>query len=191
MKIGVIVPQGWHQRVRRTRAAGRLAALGRRRAAGRAARVRVDLAVRPLPHDPAPDGRDHLRVVHGPIRTRRADEPRPDRPHRHLHGVPQPGPHRQDDLDHGRHQRRAHGAGHRRRLEARRVAGVRLRLPGDAERLARLADDLEVITRMLAGDRHEHATYEGAYGRSGTRSTSPSPSSSHGCRSWSAATART
>jgi F420-dependent oxidoreductase-like protein len=33
--------------------------------------------------------------------------------------------------------------------------------PETAERLARLADDLEVITRMLAGDRHEHATYEG------------------------------
>ena len=35
--------------------------------------------------------------------------------------------------------------------------------PGTKERLARLGDDLEVITRMLAGDRHEHATYEGTY----------------------------
>ncbi|MFP5343813.1 MAG: TIGR03560 family F420-dependent LLM class oxidoreductase [Candidatus Limnocylindria bacterium] len=35
--------------------------------------------------------------------------------------------------------------------------------PDTRERLARLADDLEVIRRMLAGDRHEHATYEGEY----------------------------
>jgi F420-dependent oxidoreductase-like protein len=37
--------------------------------------------------------------------------------------------------------------------------------PETKERLARLADDLEVITRMLAGDRHEHATYDGRYSR--------------------------
>ena len=35
--------------------------------------------------------------------------------------------------------------------------------PDTRERLKRLGDDLEVITRMLAGDRHEHATYEGEY----------------------------
>ena len=35
--------------------------------------------------------------------------------------------------------------------------------PETKERLAALADHLEVITRMLAGDRHEHATYEGDY----------------------------
>ncbi len=35
--------------------------------------------------------------------------------------------------------------------------------PETKERLARLADDLEVVTRMLAGDRHQHATYEGVY----------------------------
>jgi F420-dependent oxidoreductase-like protein len=35
--------------------------------------------------------------------------------------------------------------------------------PETKERLARLGDDLEVITRMLAGDRHEHATFEGEY----------------------------
>lgn len=37
--------------------------------------------------------------------------------------------------------------------------------PPTRERLARLGDDLEVITRMLAGDRHEHATYAGRYAR--------------------------
>jgi F420-dependent oxidoreductase-like protein len=35
--------------------------------------------------------------------------------------------------------------------------------PETKERLARLSDDLEVITRMLAGDKHRHATYEGKY----------------------------
>ncbi|MEA2632605.1 MAG: hypothetical protein QOE66_2824 [Chloroflexota bacterium] len=37
--------------------------------------------------------------------------------------------------------------------------------PETKERLARLGDDLEVITRMLAGDRHQHATYEGSYSK--------------------------
>jgi F420-dependent oxidoreductase-like protein len=37
--------------------------------------------------------------------------------------------------------------------------------PETRERLARLDDDLEVITRMLAGDNHHHATYEGTYAR--------------------------
>jgi F420-dependent oxidoreductase-like protein len=35
--------------------------------------------------------------------------------------------------------------------------------PETRERLARLGDDLEVITAMLAGDKHQHATYEGRY----------------------------
>ena len=35
--------------------------------------------------------------------------------------------------------------------------------PETKERLARLADDLEVITRMLDGDKHQHATHEGRY----------------------------
>ena len=35
--------------------------------------------------------------------------------------------------------------------------------PETLERLAALADHLEVITRMLSGDRHDHATFEGRY----------------------------
>ncbi len=35
--------------------------------------------------------------------------------------------------------------------------------PETPERLARLGDDLGVITAMLAGDKHEHATFEGRY----------------------------
>ncbi len=35
--------------------------------------------------------------------------------------------------------------------------------PETRERLARLGDDLEVFVRMLAGDKHDHATYVGRY----------------------------
>jgi F420-dependent oxidoreductase-like protein len=35
--------------------------------------------------------------------------------------------------------------------------------PETKERLARLGDDLEVITRMLEGDKHQYATFEGRY----------------------------
>jgi F420-dependent oxidoreductase-like protein len=35
--------------------------------------------------------------------------------------------------------------------------------PETPERLARLGDDLGVITAMLSGDRHDHATFEGRY----------------------------
>jgi F420-dependent oxidoreductase-like protein len=37
--------------------------------------------------------------------------------------------------------------------------------PETRERLARLADDLGVISAMLAGDKHEHATFEGRYSK--------------------------
>ena len=36
--------------------------------------------------------------------------------------------------------------------------------PETKERLARLGDDLGVISAMLAGDKHDHATYEGSHG---------------------------
>ncbi len=35
--------------------------------------------------------------------------------------------------------------------------------PETRERLARLGDDLEVISRMLAGDKRDHATFDGTY----------------------------
>ena len=59
--------------------------------------------------------------------------------------------------------------------------------PETPERLARLGDDLEVITRMLAPGRTVHATFDGHTRASRTRSTSPSPPGS-ACRSSSAAT---
>ena len=41
--------------------------------------------------------------------------------------------------------------------------------PETPERLARLGDDLGVITAMLAGDKHQHATYEGRTPRPNAR----------------------
>ena len=35
--------------------------------------------------------------------------------------------------------------------------------PETRERLARLADDLEVVNRMMDGDRHQHASFAGSY----------------------------
>src|SRR6187402_225455 len=37
--------------------------------------------------------------------------------------------------------------------------------PETKERLGRLGDDLEVITRMLDGDKHQHATFDGQYSK--------------------------
>ena len=180
------------RRIRRLGAARRVAADDGGRPPGRATRVRVDLAVRPLPDGPAADRRDHLRVVHVAVRAGGADRARPARPHRHLHRVPQPGADGQDDLDDGHHQRRADGARHRRRLEARRVAGLRLRLPRD--------QGTSGAPRQRPGGDHPHARGRQAPARlvrghaiprSATRSTSPSRSSSRASRSWSAATGRT
>jgi F420-dependent oxidoreductase-like protein len=47
--------------------------------------------------------------------------------------------------------------------------------PETKERLARLADDLEVISAMLAGDRHEHATFEGRYSEVNDARNVPKP----------------
>ena len=47
--------------------------------------------------------------------------------------------------------------------------------PETSERLGRLADDLEVITRMLAGDRRQHATYEGRYAKVSNARNVPKP----------------
>ena len=122
---------GLGRRVRRLAAARRMASDDRRRAAGREARVRVALAVRSLPHGPAPDRRDHLRVVHHALGAGGADQPGPTGARRHLHGIPQPGPDGQDDFDDGFDQWRADGPRYRGGLETRRVACLRLRLSRD------------------------------------------------------------
>ena len=119
-------------------------------------------------------------------------DPGPARPHRHLHRVPQPGAHGQDDLDDGFDQRRPDGARDRRRLEARRMARLRLRLPrdegaaGPARRRPRGHHPDARRRQAPARDLRGPATP-----RSATRSTSPSRSSSRASRSWSVATGRT
>jgi F420-dependent oxidoreductase-like protein len=47
--------------------------------------------------------------------------------------------------------------------------------PETAERLARLRDDLGVITEMLAGDRHHHATFSGDHARVSNARNVPKP----------------
>jgi F420-dependent oxidoreductase-like protein len=47
--------------------------------------------------------------------------------------------------------------------------------PETKVRLARLADDLEVITRMLDGDRHQHATFEGRHSKVDDARNVPKP----------------
>ncbi len=47
--------------------------------------------------------------------------------------------------------------------------------PETKERLARLSDDLEVITRMLDGDRHQHATFEGRHSKVSDARNVPKP----------------
>jgi F420-dependent oxidoreductase-like protein len=51
--------------------------------------------------------------------------------------------------------------------------------PETAERLAMLGDHLEVITRMLAGDRHEHATFEGNHATVRNAINVPKPVQDH------------
>ena len=47
--------------------------------------------------------------------------------------------------------------------------------PETKERLAALGDHLEVITRMLAGDKHQHATFEGRYAHVRDAINAPKP----------------
>ena len=47
--------------------------------------------------------------------------------------------------------------------------------PETKERLARLRDDLEVITAMVAGDRHTHATFDGEHARVRNARNVPKP----------------
>ena len=146
MKIGVIVPQGWTGEYDGWDAARGLASeRADARPAGGPPRVRVDLAVRPLPHGSAPDRRDHLRVVHVAGGPGRGDRARPTRPHRHLHGVPQPGADGQDDLDDGRRSAAA-GWSSGSAPAGSGTSGSRTATasPRRSERLARLGDDLEV-----------------------------------------------
>jgi alkanesulfonate monooxygenase SsuD/methylene tetrahydromethanopterin reductase-like flavin-dependent oxidoreductase (luciferase family) len=51
--------------------------------------------------------------------------------------------------------------------------------PETKERLAMLGDHLEVITRMLDGDKHQHATWEGRFARVRDARNVPKPVQQH------------
>ena len=129
MQVGLMAPQGWKGEYDGWPAA----APGRGPSSSRAQAEALgfeSLWVFDHFHTvPGPDRRDHLRVVLGARRARDGDRAGPPRPHGRVHGVPQPGPHRQAVLDARRHQRRPVRARDRGRLEGRRVEGLRLRLP--------------------------------------------------------------
>ena len=132
MKVGLMAPQGWKGEYDGWDPAEAWARTDRARAAGRSARLRVDLGLRPLPHRPAAVRRDHLRIVLRPRRAGDGDRARPSRSHGHLHRVPQPRAHREDVVDDRRHQRWSLRARDRCGLEGGGVAGLRLRLPDDS-----------------------------------------------------------
>ena len=179
---------GVEGRVRRVGAGRGLGSDGRALGAGGGARVRVAVGLRSLPHGPAPDRGDHVRVVLRPVRDRDGDRARAPRPHGRVHRVPEPGPDREALVDDRRHQRRPVRARDRRRLEGRRVAGVRLRLP----------DDRGADGRVRRPPRGHHRDVRGRAGRatrastptSAAPSTSRRASSHRGSRSSSAATGR-
>ena len=133
MQVGLLVPQGWKGEydgwaaadawARTVELAGQAEALGFE-----------SLWVFDHFHT-VPDPTDEITFESFSVLTAlaMADRARPPRPHGRLHRVPQPRADRQDVLDHRRHQRRPVRARHRRRLEGRGVARLRLRLP-DARR---------------------------------------------------------
>ena len=107
--------------------------------------------------------RDHLRVVHLARRARRADEPvrlghivictafrNPALTAKMISTM---------DVISGGRMELGIGAGWKRDEWLAYGYGF----PETRERLAMLGDDLEVITAMLAGDKHQHATFEGEH----------------------------
>ena len=72
MRVGLLAPQGWKGEYGRLGA--RLDAWARTVELARQAEdlgFESDMGLRSLPHGAAPDRRDHVRVVHGPVRASR------------------------------------------------------------------------------------------------------------------------
>ena len=162
MRIGVIAPQGWQGEYDGWERVPGVAADGGGRPAGRAARLRVGLAVRPLPHrsrEPTDEITfesftslsalaaltSRIRLGHIVICTAFRN---PALTAKMISTM--------DAISGGRMELGI-GAGWKRDEWLAYGYGF----PPTRERLERLDDDLEVITRMLEGDRHVHATYEG------------------------------
>ena len=73
MQVGLMAPQGWKGEYDGWDAADAWARTVELARAGRGARLRVAVGLRPLPHGAAPDRRDHLRGLLGPHRPRDGD----------------------------------------------------------------------------------------------------------------------
>ena len=102
---------------------------GRDRRARRAARLRLDLGVRPLPQRPSPGARSRVRVLDDDGGDQPAHESHPARSDGRLQLVPPAERAGEDHLDDRRHQRRPSRLGDRRRLVRERVPRLRLRVP--------------------------------------------------------------
>ena len=111
------------------RRAGEVGQGGRDRPARRAARLRLDLGVRPLPQRAPPGARGGVRVLDDDHRGEPADEPHPARPDGRLQRLPQPRAAGEDHVDGRRRVGRPAGLGHRRRVVRERVPRLRLRVP--------------------------------------------------------------
>ena len=128
--FGAFMPQGWKMELASIDGRGGEVVEGRRdRPARRAARLRLDLGLRPLPQRAPAGPRGGVRVLDDDHRDQPADEPHPPRADGRLQQLPQPRAAGEDHLDGRRHLRRAPRLGHRRRLVRERVPRLRLRVP--------------------------------------------------------------
>ena len=94
-------------------------------------------------------------------------------------------------VDDGRPERRPDGARDRAGWKRDEFVAYGYGFPETPERLGRLGDSLEVITRMLAPGRTVRASFDGRLRQRRGRDQRPEAAPGSGCRSWSVATGRT
>ena len=144
-----------------------------------AARLRLDLGLRPLPQRAATGPRGGLRVLDDDRRDQPAHQPDPPRPDGGLQLVPGAGAAGQDHVDDRRDLRRPPRLGHRRRLVRARVQGLRLRVPA-ARRIASAcsARCVEIVKSMWTRARDDVTTgkyYETAAGQLRSEAAAAAP----------------